>query len=180
MSGDWENLAAVKLPAAFEILRNNQDLVRLADTKVSFLLIVHGMIVSSVVEALPRVKETIGVETWKGSATVLVLLLFTFVALSVISVFLVILSRSSDPRGVVRAKKGFVFFGHVCAETLSSYQKAFEAAGPRAILVDVLKNVHDVSAILQVKYAHLRRAFIFSFAAFAVWGLLTSLYILGL
>lgn len=180
MSGDRENLAAIKLPAAFEILRNNQELVKLADTKVSFLLIVHGMIVSSVVEALPRVKETLGPDAWKGGATVLVLLLFTFVALSVISVFLVILSRSSEPKGSVRAKRGFVFFGHVCAESLSSYHKAFEEAGTRGILEDVLKNVHDVSAILQVKYAHLRRAFIFSFASFAVWGLLALLYILGL
>ncbi|PKK90204.1 MAG: hypothetical protein CVV64_10780 [Candidatus Wallbacteria bacterium HGW-Wallbacteria-1] len=166
----------LKLPAAFEILRNNQELNRLADTKVSFLLIVHGMIVSSVINYLSsRVASN---SSLTDSMTLFSTLLLASVGVAIAWVFLVILARSgSDSSRAPRASRsmipsaGFVYFGHIASMEMEAYIKTATRMDTAAILSDVLRQTHEVSSIGKRKYHCLGRAFGWSIVAFLLWGL---------
>jgi len=162
----------LKLPAAFEILRNNQELNRMADTKASFLLVVHGMIVSSVIDHLSTLPAA--QKVWPDLSRFLTGSLLVCLGAAIGCVFMVIMARSGSGDSA-RGRKaclsaGYVYFGHIAAMEMETYVRQATRLDSEDLLGDVLRQTHEVSSIGRRKYIFLGRAFGWSLAAFILWG----------
>lgn len=131
-----------KLGIVTSILSLNQDIVRMADTKSSFLIGISGLILSIIV---PMNKMCFSSE--KLYSIYLAVFLLTF---STISQMLVIY-----PRGNINGKNALHYKG-ILKFNRDKYLEYLREHPSEEILIDYMQSIYDLAIIQDIKYKWLK------------------------
>lgn len=145
------NIDSEKLDIAWKVFQNNQELIRFADQKVGFLLVISGVLTSFVFESLSEIKA-LKLNGYISLGIFLVIFGF-FILFSVKSLF----ARPSTKTGNNVPK--LIYFGHIVKrKEAAEYHQDFWKTTEVELIKDLTYQIYEIACIAETKYKNYKIA----------------------